>query len=458
MRTTSPASPGWRALLPRLSPDGRLLLLTTSIRNFAVSQVAIVLGLFLAGLGLEPATIGTVFTFGLAGGAVMTLWVSLVTDRLGRRRTAVVISTLMALGGLAFALTSQLWVLALAVLVGGINPVGKEFGSFLTVEQAMLPQTTSARERTSAFSLYSVVGTLASAFGALPAGLPVLLGIEAMTGYRTLLLAYALAGCLLVLLYTRLSTAIEPPRDERPAGQGAGPPDGQARRAGRAEPGPTPAGRRRPPGRFGLHRSRGLVFRYTAVSAIDSFGGGFMVSSVVAYWFSLSFGLNAAGLGVMFFISNLVGAASMLAAPWIARRIGLLNTMTLTQVPGNISLLLVPFMPSLEWAMAAWFGRHLWSQIDVPARQSYLTAIVAPDERSAATGLTVVARSITVSIAPFFAGATLAVPALGLPFLIGGGLKLLYDGLMFAMFRDVRPPEEQSARQRVPSAPGESAA
>ena len=436
----SRSTAGPAAWLPVLTADGWLLLLATSLRNFAVSLVGVVLGLYLARLGLGPAAIGTVFALGLIGGAVLAMLVGAVADRVGRRRTLVAGAALMAVGGLAFGFTDQLWLLGLAAFVGGINPVGKEIGSFLAVEQAMLPQTTRARQRTAAFSLYSIVGTLASALGSLLAGLPALLGLEALAGYRALLLLYALAGGLLALLFTRLSAAVE-----------AAPAPNRPLTGGRLARGPVG-------GLIGLHRSRGLVARYTAVSLLDAFGGGFVVYSIVAYWFSLRFGVDAAFLGPMLFATNLLNGLSMLAAAPIARRIGLLNTLALTQLPANLCLLLVPFMPSLELAVAAWLGRNLFSQIDVPTRQSYLMAIVAVDERSAASGLTVVARSVFTSIAPAFAGATLAVPALGLPFIVGGGLKLVYDVLMLALFRDVRPPEEQARPAAPAPAPGESAA
>ena len=191
-----------------------------------------------------------------------------------------------------------------------------------------------------------------------------------------------------------------------------------------------------------MHRSRAVVAKLAALFAVDSFAGGFVVQGLVAYWFNLRFGADPAVLGLIFFGTNLFSAASFLAAVPIARRIGLLRTMVFTHLPSNVLLMLVPLMPSLEAAVAMLLARHLLSQLDVPTRQSYTMAIVAPDERSAAAGLTSVAKNAAAAIAPAFAGATLAVPSLGLPFLVAGGLKVVYDLTIYAVFRGVRPPEE----------------
>ena len=198
----------------------------------------------------------------------------------------------------------------------------------------------------------------------------------------------------------------------------------------------------RPKRGFGVQRSRGTVAKLSTLFAIDSFAGGFVVQGLIAYWFHLRWGVDTTALAGIFFGTNLLSALSFLAAAPIARRIGLLNTMVFTHIPSSILLVLVPLMPSLSLAVGVWLARHLVSQLDVPTRQSYSMAVIAPDERAAAAGVMAVARTAAAAVAPAFAGATLAVPTLGLPFLIAGGLKVSYDLAIYLVFRGVRPPED----------------
>jgi MFS family permease len=401
---------------PVLTADGWLLFAAATVRAFAYGFLSVILGLYLDALGLAAPAIGTIFTAALAGSALMTVALTAVADRLGRRRVLIASSLLMALAGAAFATTDHAVLLALAAMVGAISPSGKDVGPLLALDQAILPQTTSPAQRTSAFAAYNVATVGATSLGALAAGVPALLGWEALAGYRLLVWAYVAGALVLLALFARLSAATEVAADA------------PAARATRAF--------------LGLHRSRGIVLKLAALFAIDAFAGGFVVQSLIAYWFFLRFGVDAAALGVLFFAANLASAASFFAAAPLARRIGLLNTMVYTHIPSNILLMLVPLMPSLELAATMLLARYLLSQLDVPTRQSYTMAVVAPDERSAAAGVTAVARTAAAAIAPGFAGATLAVPALGLPFLIAGGLKIVYDLAILAAFRHVRPPEE----------------
>jgi MFS family permease len=434
--------------LPELSRDGWLLFAACAVRAFAYGFLSVVLGLYLAAVGLGTQAIGLLFTIALAGAAAMTLLLTAVADQLGRRRVLVVGSALMALAGAVFALTNNVVLLVAAAIVGTINPSTREAGPLPSLEQATLPETTSEESRTTVFAAYNLVRALASAFGALAAGLPAILGLAPLAGYQTLIWCYAAAGLLLLAVFSRLSPAVEAlrPHDaDSPTGRLG--PTSQDRRVGRpSAPALGPASPRRPLG--GLHRSRGVVARLAALFALDAFGGGFIVESLVALWFNQRFGVDLAGLGAIFFGANLLSALSFLAAAPLARRIGLLNTMVFTHLPSNILLLLVPLMPSLELAVAMLLARHLLSQLDVPTRQSYTVAVVDPDERSAAAGLTSVARSAAAAVAPAVAGPTLAPAALtlGLPFLIAGGLKIAYDLAILALFRKVRPPEEAVLR------------
>ena len=410
--------------LPDISPDGWLLFAACAVRTFAYGFVSVILGLYLASLGYETATIGVIFTVVLAGGAATTILLTQVADRLGRRRVLLIGAGLMAVAGTVVAVTNNLVVLTAAAIAGAMSPSGREVGPFSSLEQAILPQTSSDEHRTHVFAAYNLVGTLAGAVGALAAGIPALMGLEPPAAHRALLWAYAAIGVVLVLLFAQLSGTVEA-----------------------AHPLTADQPKARP--RFGLHRSRGVAVKLAGLGALDSFGQGFVVQGLLAYWFSLRYGLETEVLGAIFFGANLFSAVSFLAAAPLARRIGLLNTMVFTHLPSNVLLMLVPLMPTLELAVVMLLARQLLSQLDVPTRQSYTMAIVDPDERAAAAGLSSVARNTASAIPSAFAGATLAVPALGLPFLLAGSLKIVYDLAMFAVFRKVRPPEELARQEHA---------
>jgi MFS family permease len=398
-----------------LSGDGRLLFAACALRTFAYGFLSVTLGLYLADQGLSTAAIGGVFTAALAGGAAMTIILTSLSSRLGRRRALQLAALLMALAGVSFLLTANVVLLSVAAIFGTISPSGKEVGPFLALEQAILPQTTGDGQRTSLFAAYNLVGALSGAFGALAAALPGLAGMPLGDGFHLLLAAYATAAIALLLLYTRLSPKAE---------------------VARSSAGPAPTV-------LGVHRSHGIIVKLAALFAVDSFAGAFVVQSLIAYWFHLRYGIDITGLSAIFFGVNLCAALSFLAAPPLARRFGLLNTMVFTHLPSNVMLILVPLLPSAGGAIAMLLCRSLLSQMDVPTRQSYTMAVVAPEERAAAAGITSVARNAAAAAAPAFAGATLAVPALGLPFLIAGSMKIAYDLAVLATFRRIRPPEER---------------
>ena len=241
-------------------------------------------------------------------------------------------------------------------------------------------------------------------------------GMGLLSAYRATLVIYAAGGAILLVLFTLLSPRVEVPRT-----QGA-----------RAEK-----------RLLGLHRSRGRVWRLSALFALDSFGGGLIVQSMLAYWLHLKFGVGAGALGSIFFAVNLLSAASAPAAAWLARRIGLVNTMVFTHIPSNIFMMLIPFMPTLPLALAMLLLRFSISQMDVPTRQSYTMAVVAPDERSAAAGVTTIARSVGAAVSPALTGLLFSMPVLfNAPFFLSGGLKIIYDLLLYREFRAVKPPEE----------------
>jgi MFS family permease len=364
-------------------------------------------------LGLSPTAIGWIFTAALAGGAVMTIIITAVADTFGRKLLLIIGALLMALAGCVFAISANPVGLAIAAIFGTISPSGKEVGPFLSLEQAILPQATSDQQRTAVFSAYNLIGSFAGAIGALAVSLPELLSVSAISGYRLLVWSYVALAILLAGLFALLSPKIEAPKRS-----------GSAAR------------------QIGLRKSRGIVAKLAGLFAIDALAGGFIVQSIVAYWFYLRYRLDLNVLGGIFFGTNLLAALSFLAAPAIARRFGLLNTMVFTHLPSNFLLLLVPMMPTMELAVAILLIRHLLSQMDVPTRQSYTMAVVDPEERAASAGVLSVARNAGAAIAPLFTGAILAVPALGLPFLLAGGMKIIYDVWIYAVFRSVKPPEE----------------
>jgi MFS family permease len=396
-----------------LSRDGRLLFLTCAVRSFAYGFLSVMLGLHLDAIGVSPAAIGWIFTAALAGGALMTIVITTVADSFGRKFLLIAGALLMALAGWVFAVSDNPILLTIAAIFGTISPSGKEVGPFLSLEQAILPQTTSDENRTAVFSAYNVVGSFAGALGALAVGLPSFFSFTAIAGYRFLIWCYVAAAILLALLFAMLSSKVEAT--------------------------PKTAGRK-----VGLRKSRPMVAKLAGLFALDAFAGAFIVQSIVAYWFYLRYQTDLNALGGIFFGTNILAALSFLAAPAIARRFGLLNTMVFTHLPSNILLLFVPLMAKVEWAVAILLLRHLLSQMDVPTRQSYTMAVVDADERAAAAGMLSVARNAGAALAPLFTGMILAAPSVGLPFILAGGTKIIYDLWIFAVFRHVKPPEEKN--------------
>jgi MFS family permease len=396
-----------------LSRDGWLLFGTCGVRSFAYGFLSVVLGLYLDAIGLTTTAIGWIFTAALAGGAVMTMVITALADSFGRKMLLILGAALMAIAGWVFAVSNNPILLAVAAIFGTISPSGKEVGPFLSIEQAILPQTTEDQHRTTVFSAYNLIGSLFGAVGALAVGLPSFLSLPQMTGYRFLVWGYVLCAVMMMVLFGLLSPTIE------------------------AKSKTTSQTRK-----IGVEKSRGIVAKLAALFALDAFAGGFIVQSIVAYWFYLSYETDLNTLGGIFFGTNLLAAFSFLAAPAIARRFGLLNTMVFTHLPSNVLLLLVPLMPNLKLAVVMLLVRNLLSQLDVPTRQSYTMAVVDPDERAASAGILSVARNAGAAIAPLFTAPVLSVPSLGLPFLLAGGLKVVYDLWIFAVFRRLKPPEE----------------
>src|SRR3954447_18274633 len=397
-----PLDAGLVASLQGLDPDGRLLFLTRVLRMFGYGFLAVVLVLYLAALGLDSALIGVILTLTLLGDTAISLWLTTSADRIGRRRVLVAGSILMIVAGIVFAITSWVPLLILAATIGVISPTGNEVGPFLAVEQAALSQATPDARRTPTFAWYNLAGYVATAIGALAAGFlgQALLaaGYAPVDAYRSVVIGYAVVGLLMAIVFWRVGDAVE-------ASSGHRPDDGIARR-------------------LGLGRSKGIVARLSALFELDAFGGGFIPQSLMAYWFHLRFGVEPAVLGGIFFGANLLAAVSSLSASRIAARIGLINTMVFTHLPSNILLLLVPVMPTLPLAIGVLLLRFSLSQMDVPTRQSYVMAVVDPDERSAAAGVTGIARTTGAALSPALPTPLVASAGLAaVPFFLAGGLK-----------------------------------
>jgi MFS family permease len=429
-------------VLSWLQPDGKKLLVARGLRTFGYGYLAVALGLYLQQLGLSAFRVGIVLTAAVAGSALMNVIWALLADRFGRRRTVATMAVLMIAGGLLFAATDRLWLLILGALTGTISASSAEVGPFVTVEQAILPQTAPDERRTWLFSIYDTLGNLTGAAGALFTGVVGLfasVGLAGADAYRPLFVLYAGIGLLNLVLFLSLSDGVEAarfkeddlppltPRLTRGGGEGAR--------------------------RFvGLHRSRGTVARLSALLGLDALAGGFVLQSIVAYWFHLRWGLSPATLGLLFFWVGVLSGLSLLAAGWMARRFGLLNTMVFTHLPSNVLLMLVPLAPAAWLAVVLFLARMSVSQMDVPTRRSYTMAVVDPDERTAAAGITNVARTAASAVSPVLSGLAVGAGALALPFFVAGGLKVVYDGLIYLSFRDVHPPEEREQRATRPGA------
>jgi len=399
------------------SPTVRLLFATRMVRLFGYGLLSVVLVLHLSAAGLTDSEIGLLLTLTLLGDGVISLFITTRADRLGRRRMLLVSAVLMILAGVFFAGASSFALLLLAATIGVISPSGNEVGPFLAVEQASLSQAIPPDRRTAVFAWYNLVGSFATAFGSLCGGaLAQVLqghGVKALTSYRTLAALYAVVGGVLFVLFARLPRAAEAlPQSVPSSGLNL---------------------------HFGMRTSRNKVFKLAGLFSVDAFAGGFVVQAFVAYWFQQRFAVSPSVLGGIFFAANILAGLSALSASYLAKRIGLLATMVATHLPSNVLLFLVPLMPNLWLAIAVLLLRFSISQMDVPTRQAYTMAMVPPGERSAAAGVTGIARTLGAALSPIVAGPLYASATLAsVPFFVGGGLKVIYDLLVWRSFKKVK--------------------
>ncbi|HIJ67907.1 MAG TPA: MFS transporter [Deltaproteobacteria bacterium] len=406
-----------------LSKDGSILFITRMVRLFAYGSLSVILLIYLAQIGLSDTQIGLLLTLTLLGDTIISLWLTTRADCVGRRRMLLAGAGLMVFGGTLFALTTSYAVLLIAAIIGVISPSGYEVGPFLSIEQSALSNIIPDEKRTQIFAWYNLAGLFTTALGAIVTGILVQLlenaHITPVASYRTIIVGYAALGFLLAALFCALSPLVEVPVESSCE---------------------VPSEFRK---RFGLHRSKSIVFKLSALFSLDAFAGGFILQSILAYWFYKRFGVQPALLGSIFFGANILAGVSSLSASWMASRIGLVKTMVYTHIPSNILLMLVPLMPNLPLAITVLLLRFSISQMDVPTRQSYVMAVVEPDERSAAAGITGVARTVGASFSPVLAGPLLASATLAsIPFFISGSLKIIYDLLLYRSFQAIRAPEE----------------
>jgi MFS family permease len=395
--------------------DRRVLYVTAFLRALSTGLFGVLVGVFLGRNGLSVRATGLVVAFGLSGAALAATVATFAADRIGRRRFLLILASLSVAGTAVFALSSHPVAFAVGAFVGMLNGMGRDRGAALVIEQAALPSTTTAAGRTRAIAVYTMLQDLGHAAGALLAGIPAIFargaGTHGTVPHRATLLGCAVVGVAIVVLYARLGPTLD--RDAAPAGQPI-----------------SPSGRR-------------VLLRISALFGLDGLGGGFLTTAMLSYYFFERFGVNEAVVGGLFFGARVMNAGSHLGAAWLAKRIGLVNTMVFTHIPSSLLLVTVAFAPTFPIAAALFLLREGLVEMDVPTRQSYVLAVVAPEERMFASGVTNLVRLCAWAVAPAFAGLMTAKGSLFVPLVVGAAMKIAYDLLLYAAFRQERPPEER---------------
>ncbi|HJY88051.1 MAG TPA: MFS transporter [Candidatus Acidoferrales bacterium] len=393
------------------------------LRSLSVGMTGVLLAIYLGTIGWNVERTGLLVTIGLAGSAAGTLATSLFAERLGRRRTLEVLGLLASLGTAALAATRRVELLYPTAFLGMLNGLGRDRGAAYALEQAVLPETTGPERRTYLLAWYGLVLDAGLALGSLLAALPFFLrtrwGWSSLGSYQATWLVTAGFSLITVVLYRTLSPRVEFARERLSDG----------RHAERTMPEISSASKRR-------------IAKLAALTGMDSLGGGFLTGALVSYWFFQRFGIGEQWLGPLFFGARVANAGSHLVAAWLARRIGLMNTMVFTHIPSSLLLMAVPFAPSMGWAMALFLARESLVEMDVPTRQSYILAVVRPEERAFASGMTTLTRNVAYAIAPVGAGYAMSAVALASPLYLGAGTKIAYDLLLYFSFRRIKPPEE----------------
>ena len=409
-----------KILLPWISRDGKLLLYARIVRTFAYGFLSVILAIYLKLIGFDDMLIGIILSATLINSIIFTLFASFYADRIGRRNVLLLYASMMSISGAIFFVTENPLTLIIAALIGTLNITGSETSAFLSIEQAILPQTIKDnRKRNTLFGLYNMAGTFAMGAGVLIANLPIIiqneLGLDQIYAIKLLFLFYSFLGILVIGIYLKLSSSIEIEKIQnfKPISKTLNP------------------------------KSKKIVAKLSGLFAIDSFAGGFAIQSIVSFWFFTKFDIDLSTISYIFSIGSVLTAFSYLIAAKIADKIGLINTMVFTHIPSNILLILLAFAPSLEIAIVFYMIRMALSQMDVPTRQSYIVAVVEEEERTASAGITNLSRNIAQAISPSITGYIIGILSLSAPFIIGGLLKILYDITLYINFRKIKPREEE---------------
>ncbi|TRZ79262.1 MAG: MFS transporter [Nitrosopumilales archaeon] len=403
-----------------ISRDGKLLLGARIVRTFSYGFLSVILAIYLKLIGFNDILIGVVLTATLVNSVFFNLFSSAYADRIGRRKILVLYAVLMIISSVIFFVTDNYVALIIAALVGTINVTGSEVGAFLSLEQALLPQTVrDVQKRNSIFAIYNTVGTFAMSAGVLVSGLPSILqqhyGFDQIGAIKSLFLIYAACAIVVLAIYLVLSKSIEV-KDGAP-------------KSSLSMKNISP-------------KSRSIIVKMSSLFAVDSFGGGFVIQSIVSFWFYTRFGADLSTLSYIFAIAGVLTALSFMASTKLASKIGLVNTMVFTHIPSNILLIILAFAPSFSIAISIYFARMSISQMDVPTRQSYLMGVVSENERIPAATITNTSRNIAQAVSPSLSGIIIQALSLSAPFVFGGVLKIVYDVGLFFSFRKIKPPEE----------------
>jgi MFS family permease len=403
-----------------VSRDGKLLLGARIVRTFSYGFLSIILAIYLKMIGFDDISIGIVLTATLVNSVFFNILSSLYADKIGRKKFLVLFAALMIISAVIFFVTDNYIALVIAALVGTINVTGSEVGAFLSLEQALLPKTVSdVKKRNSIFAIYNTVGTFAMSAGVLLSGLPSILqqhyGFDQISAIKYLFLIYAACAIVVLVIYLALSKNVEV--------------NEVATKSSLSIKDLSP-------------KSRNIITKMSSLFAVDSFGGGFVIQSIVSYWFYTRFGADLSTLSYVFAIAGVLTAISFMASTKIASKIGLVNTMVFTHIPSNILMIILAFAPTFSIAISVYFARMSLSQMDVPTRQSYLMGVVNENERIPAAAITNTSRNITQAISPSLSGILIQALSLSAPFVFGGVLKIVYDVGMFFSFRKIKPPEE----------------
>jgi len=401
-----------------ISRDGKLLLGARVVRTFSYGFLSVILAIYLKLVGFDDILVGIVLTATLVNSVFFNLLSSAYADKIGRKNILVIYAALMIASSVIFFVTSNYIALVIAALVGTINVTGSEVGAFLSLEQAMLTQTVSdIKKRNSIFAIYNAVGTFAMSAGVLLSGLPAILqnyGFDKIGAIKSLFLIYAACAVVVLVIYLMLSKNIEVKENLK---------------SGMSMKNISP-------------KSKNIILKMSSLFAVDSFGGGFVIQSIVSFWFYTKFGADLSSLSYIFAVAGVLTAISYIASSKIASKIGLVNTMVFTHIPSNVLLILLAFAPSLSIAVSLFFARMSLSQMDVPTRQSYIMGVVSENERIHAAVYTNTSRNISQAISPSITGIIIQTLSLSAPFVVGGVLKIVYDVGIFFSFRKIKPPEE----------------